>query len=82
MKIIRTCGKCWFWDEDDGEDSPGMGLCRRNPPAFAVNNDWNSVLGVWPPTQKDAWCGEYKEKKEPSSKLTTTTNKDTDTRWR
>jgi len=56
-----SCSYCQYWKRDD-EENKQMGLCRRNPPAFAVNNDWNSVMGVWPPTQEDAWCGEYSER--------------------
>ena len=75
---MNKCSCCKFWKRDDGEDSKQMGLCRRNPPAFAVNNDWNSIMGVWPPTQEDAWCGEFvpvpsnKSEKAPSG----------DPRWR
>jgi len=50
------CADCRYWDAAGPSDD--RRLCRRNPPTKygAVGDDY--LMGVWPRTEADDWCGE------------------------
>jgi hypothetical protein len=61
------CGTCRFWSEMD----EGIGECHRAPPALpateshvvaAVRMRQGIWDGVWPSTEGDDWCGEWRGK--------------------
>lgn len=71
MNDEQQCARCRFWEEirdtlkaDDGRKYRG-GECRRLPPVvlmgqmptLEVKSGWS---GVWPETESDDWCGEFK----------------------
>jgi hypothetical protein len=71
----RTCRVCQFWQEND--DESGTGQCRRYPPTvFDVERvkvptghgyereEWRSVE-IFPDTEEDEWCGEFKKRRCP-----------------
>lgn len=59
--MIERCGDCQFFAKDEKQ-------CRRHAPkVFLVPGalrDGISTLGVWPPADATAWCGEFRPKQE------------------
>ena len=65
--MTPRCDACRFWEVMDDEplEEPDNreGLCKRHPPVpvalpDVVTGDWE-VMGRWPLTIADDWCGEY-----------------------
>jgi hypothetical protein len=63
----ELCANCYFW-ESRGKES---GSCQRHAPAPRSYSDENPILTaapldsyfvMWPITNSDDWCGEYKPK--------------------
>ena len=59
--MIESCGTCRHYSTKERE-------CRRNPPtafpvqrASALTGETTtlSVLGIWPATRAENWCGEW-----------------------
>lgn len=58
---ILECGKCLWWDsEHDRVPIVGAGFCRKHKPAG--QNKAGELWGVWPLTDKNDFCGEFKER--------------------
>ena len=53
-EACETC-KCWLVDDEDGL----LGRCRRYPANMAFNNG-EAVLGDYPVSEFDDWCGEWR----------------------
>lgn len=51
---IQKCRYCKYWIKDP-EAIRVEGDCRRDPPKWSNN----FVLGQWPSTRDDHWCGEF-----------------------
>ena len=51
------CAICRYWDESDEEALDGK--CRRHSP-IVTGGMMSSVETVWPTTNRDDWCGEYR----------------------
>ena len=57
---MGKCEKCVYWE---------AGLCKRYPPSrFSGNYQGDPELKyysyIFPETESDCWCGEYKRKGE------------------
>jgi hypothetical protein len=50
---------------DRDPDQPGVGECRRHAPppkvSYETDEDVRSAV-IWPDTEGDDWCGEWKER--------------------
>ncbi len=66
----RQCLNCEYWQPDGGGGTAGE--CRRNPPLIMIvyggdkeareaGEDESQEVVVWPPTEPEWWCGEFKE---------------------
>ena len=55
-----SCSSCVHWAEDTEPGDERMGMCRRYPPA--VVSDGESTFSLWPFTEADDRCGEFKRK--------------------
>ena len=51
----RACQHCDLWQRDDLE--PSLGICRSNPPQVQEADE--DLIGVWPMTGSDDWCGNF-----------------------
>jgi hypothetical protein len=58
---VEGCGSCRFWwREKSRRGGLGWGQCRRMPPALPiVRTDKLKLVGIWPETEADDWCGEW-----------------------
>jgi hypothetical protein len=52
------CSECEFWVEPKWVTRKGLGRCRRYPPSVVVGES----SGIWPLTDEEDWCGEYRAK--------------------
>jgi hypothetical protein len=62
--VEESCNSCRFWKPGrfvEQDDDPLRGQCRRYP----------LMLGdsIWPVTDEDDWCGEYREKAKENGPL-------------
>lgn len=55
----RSCRECQFWDGGANPDEADEGLCRRTPPQLGPVVELKA-FAVWPTTDPDDWCGEFK----------------------
>jgi hypothetical protein len=57
----QKCGNCIFWQEIGGHlEGPGVGNCRRYPPAFhPADYKTADLSGASPQTRLEGWCGEW-----------------------
>jgi hypothetical protein len=55
----ETCATCPHFVKL-GETGPE---CHRNPPGFIINNRSGEIVGIWPPTKEERWCGEHPRRK-------------------
>lgn len=53
------CGTCKFWEAGDDQAGADFGECRRNPPPAGVISD-GDLIGLFPVTDPDSWCGKWK----------------------
>ena len=63
--ILGSCESCAFWHtgKHGTLSKEGAGECRVSEPkmvALPGEKLAQSLLGVWPETHKDDWCGKYK----------------------
>lgn len=65
---IETCKTCKFWEQFPSDVDSGN--CRRYPPTFSNHGDASDIYSTseFPCTYASAWCGEWKEQKEPETK--------------
>lgn len=58
----NKCEDCRFWKVWNKKE--GYGACRRNPPMDTLDSipGMNRLEPVWPDTNFDNWCGEFKPK--------------------
>lgn len=47
------CENCVFWDKEDLTAAEGCGACSRTSPSAEQGT-------IWPFTQADHWCGEFR----------------------
>lgn len=52
---IERCDRCYFWERSKETNRARRGDCRVEPPAAV-----NGVMGHWPVTNEDEWCGRWK----------------------
>jgi len=59
------CENCRYWDHGGavklyGGSADDLGVCRRRPPVPDFTREpMDFVLGKWPETYNDEWCGDY-----------------------
>lgn len=51
------CRTCMYWESDGNQD---MGLCRRFPPSFIVEDGETSTS--FAVSADNDWCGEYRRR--------------------
>ena len=63
---MRCCGTCFHFGRQIGHgqtiESNAEGACRCNPPTVLPYPDDCSFGTVFPPVNKEDWCGEWKPK--------------------
>ena len=66
----ESCAGCryWFLIRPSGETSSDwagrFGKCRRGSPVLVAEDSIPPDLAVWPTTQAEDWCGEWRERVE------------------
>ncbi len=63
---VYACENCVFWEpifDEDGRYSP-TGFCRKGAPVPVPQPMKGAAefRGVWPVTDADDWCGEFKRR--------------------
>lgn len=65
---LRICDTCAFFGPqiDHGQDieCPDDGACRFNPPQLFPLDDDGGFCAVFPPVNREDWCGRWKEADE------------------
>jgi len=58
----RSCDACrYWWQEKVRRTAAGWGQCRRMPPSLPSDReDKLKLVGIWPETEANDWCGEWR----------------------
>jgi hypothetical protein len=72
MERKESCYGCYYWNIDDMSrllkpEELGREQCRRHAPEAGQEGDDGCPDPVWPCTNYDDWCGDYRSiiKKRP-----------------
>jgi hypothetical protein len=65
------CGDCEFFNPVGAPPRSPVGVqegeCRRYPPTWAPSEEHpDGFAEGWPGADEEDWCGEFKEREEPS----------------
>lgn len=66
----QHCAICFYWMPENPDEK--QGVCRRFPPPTMLIRQRNDGSGevswnwMFPSMLRDAWCGEWKERPDPS----------------
>lgn len=65
----RSCDACrYWWQEKVRRTAAGWGQCRRMPPSLPSDReDKLKLVGIWPETEADDWCGEWQARDDIES---------------
>lgn len=55
-----ACQDCRFWESTHEAHGDVIGECRRNAPRVLLSSRVVTELTVWPLTDEDSWCGEFR----------------------
>lgn len=59
---MECCSKCRFWLQNS-DHSDDWGVCKADPPTIVAGLDReNNLVGYWPETHAEDWCGHFQIK--------------------
>lgn len=65
---MRVCDTCRHFgpqlDDASGEECGADGACRRRPPELLPAPDLDGYMTLFPPVNREDWCGKWKRKDE------------------
>lgn len=63
-ELMRICDNCAFFgtqlDHGQEVECEDDGACHRNPPTLLTMDDEWGFAPIFPPVNREDWCGEWK----------------------